>query len=170
MKVKQNISDQSSNSEQPSPVLEKLRHEVSAFKVPDGYFDSLSPRIVDRIKKQENRSLLKAVIPQFSNRSVWRSAMAVMIFAALIVSYILVKKDTAALPDTDEWAQINMAYDASYAEDVLLAESLAFDKELETTDMSKIDNTEITHSEPSAEEILNYLKEQEIDTDILTEY
>jgi len=170
MNLKQNISNQATNSEQLSPALEKLRHEVSAFKVPDGYFDSLNPRIIDGIIKQENKSLARAIIPQFRKLSVWRSALAVMIFAAMVVSYILVKKDSAVLPVTDEWTQINMAYDASYAEEALLAESSTIDKELETGNMNKISYASITQNEPTVDEITNYLKDQEIDTDILNEY
>jgi hypothetical protein len=93
-----------------------------------------------------------------------------MIFAAMVVSYILVKKDSAVLPVTDEWTQINMAYDASYAEEALLAESSTIDKELETGNMNKISYASITQNEPTVDEITNYLKDQEIDTDILNEY
>lgn len=170
MKLRQNISNHTNNSEKLSPVLEKLKHEVSGFKVPVGYFDSLSPRIIDGIRKQENRSLFRSIIPQFLKLSVWRSAMAVMIFAVMIISYILVKKDPGVIPAIDEWTEINMAYDASYAEEVLLSESLSIDKELETTDMSKIGYTAITQNEPTIDEITDYIKEQEIDTDILNEY
>jgi len=170
MKLKQNILNQTNETEHLSPFMEKLRQDGNGFKVPDGYFDSLSPRIVDGIKKQENRSIIRAIIPQYRKPLVWRSIMAVMIFAAMIISFILVKKDSSVLPATDEWTEINMAYDASYAEEVLLAESITIDKELAGSVISNNQSAILIKQEPTVDEITEYLKDHEIDTDILNEY
>jgi hypothetical protein len=71
----------------------------------------------------------------------------------------------------DEWTQINMAYDASYAEEAILAESNTIDKALENKDVSYIASASYNgENEPTIDEITEYLKEQEIDTDILNEY
>jgi len=169
MKLKQDISNQTSNTEEFFPVLEKMRQDFSGIKVPDGYFDSLNPHIVDRLNKKENRSLLRALIPQYRKPLVWKSIMAVMVFSAMIISFILVKRDPAVLVN-DEWTQINMAYDESYAQEALLAESNSLDKELESSGVSNIGIVSLTHNEPSVDEITEYLKDQEIDTDILNEY
>ena len=170
MKRKQSTTNQTSDTELLSPVLEKLRKEVGGFKVPEGYFDSLSPRIVDGIKKQENRSILRAIIPHYRKPLIWRSVMAVMVFTAMIISFIVVKKDSTVVPVTDEWTQIFMAYDVSYAEEALLAESNTIDKELTSSTLGKNESVTFAKKEPTADEIKEYLKEHEIDTEILNEY
>lgn len=170
MKLKQNISDQTNDTELLSPFMERLRQDGNGFKVPDGYFDSLSPRIVDEIKKQENRSISRAIIPQYRKPLVWRSIMAVMVFAAMIISFILVKKDSTVLPATDEWTELNMAYDASYAEEALLAESNTIETELASSEINNKELISFTQKEPTIDEITEYLKEHETNTDILNEY
>lgn len=169
--MKQKISKYINETEQRSPVLEKLRQEDQGFKVPDGYFDSLSPRIVDSIKKQEYSSLDRVFISPYRKPLVWKSIMAVMLFAAMIISFILVKKESVVLPVFDEWAEMNMAYDESYAEEVYLAESNTIDNELENKDIDYYAIATVTTvSEPTEDEITEYLKDQEIETDILNEY
>lgn len=170
MKLTRNISYQTNGNEQLSPVLEKLRQEDPGFKVPDGYFDSLSPRIIDSIKKQGNRSLLRALISQIRKPLVWRTVLSVMIFATITISVLQVKKESTVTA-TDEWSEINMAYDASYAEEVFLAESNIIDIELGNKNVSYIAVASVSGvSEPTVDEITEYLKDQEIDTDILNEY
>ena len=169
MKMKRNISDQINETEQFSPVLEKMRHGTQGFKVPDGYFDSLSPRIVESIKKQENSSFLKALVPTFGKPVVWAPVMATVIVAVLLIFVVPGKKDST-IPVADEWTELNMAYDESYAEEVLLAESTAIDKELENTVLSDIETISLALNEPTIDEITQYLEEQETDTDILNEY
>ena len=169
MKLRQNISNQINNSEQLSPVLEKLKQEGNGYSVPDGYFDSLSSRIVDEIKIQENRSLLKSVVP-FRKPMIWAPALVTVIVAVLLIFVVPGKKEST-IPVVDEWTQINMAYDASYAEEAILAESNTIDKALENKDVSYIASASYNgENEPTIDEITEYLKEQEIDTDILNEY
>jgi len=170
MKMKRNIQDQTNGTEQFSPILEKLRKADQGFKVPHGYFDSLSPRIADAIKKQENRSILRALIPSFTKPVVWAPAMAAVIVAVLLFFVVPGKKATT-LPVSDEWTQIKMAYDPSYAEEALLAESNTIDKYIETKDISFIASASLTvANEPSVDEITEYLKEHEIETDNLNGY
>jgi hypothetical protein len=170
MKLKQNISSQSSDNEQLPPVLEKLRQDVSGFRIPDGYFDSLSLRIADGIKKQENRSPLKAFVPTFRKPLVWAPIMATVLVAILLIFVIPVKK-TSTNQVVDEWTEINMAYDPSYASEALLAESNNIDKAIEGKDINYSEVVAVTgQNEPTNEEIAKYLKEHEIDTDLLNEY
>lgn len=169
MNLKQNISKQTYDSEQLSPLLEKLRQKTQGFKVPDGYFDSLSPRIVDGIKKQENSSFLKKLIPSFRKPLVWAPSMATIIVAVLLI-FVIPAKKTATLPVVDEWTEINMAYDVSYAEEALLAESNTIDKEIESSVVKNIGSEMLIQNEPTVDEISEYLKEHETDTDILNQY
>jgi hypothetical protein len=170
MKLKQNISKQTIESEQLSPVLEELRKEAPGFKVPDGYFDSLSPRIVDSIKKQESRSIFKTLVPSLRKPLVWAPAMASVVVVLLLV-FAVPSKKTSTIPVIDEWTELNMAYDESYAAEVYLSESSIIDNELENKDVNYIAATTIlAKSEPTLDEITEYLKDQDIDTDILNEY
>ena len=64
-----------------------------------------------------------------------------------------------------------MAYDASYAAEVYLSESSIIDNELENKDINLIAATTVSaKSEPTLDDITEYLKDQDIDTDILNEY
>lgn len=170
MKMKQKISNQSNDTEQLSPVLEKLRNEAQGFKVPDRYFETLSPRLIDRIESKENGSFLKTAVPTFRKPVIWAPALATLIVAVLLV-FVIPDKKTSTTPVIDEFTEINMSYDASYAEEALLNESNIIDNELENNEVSYIASASYNGvSEPTIDEITEYLKEQEIDTDILTEY
>jgi len=170
MKLKQNNSKQKSDTESLPPVLEKLRQEGSGFKVPDGYFDSLSPRIVDNINHQGKSSIFKTFSLSFRKPLIWASVTATILVAVILIIVIPMKKEPAVLV-VDEWTELNMAYDASYAEEVFLAESNTIDSELEKVDIKYIESGVLsTENEPSIEEITEYLNEQQIDTDSITEY
>ncbi|MDO9257140.1 MAG: hypothetical protein Q7U54_16595 [Bacteroidales bacterium] len=169
MKRKQNIVKQTDESEQLSPVLTKLRNETQGFKVPDGYFDSLSPRIVDEIKKRENRLIVKILVPSFRKPLVWVPTLATAIVAILLI-FVIPAKKISTIPVADEWTEINMAYDASYAEEALLAESYTYDKEIESSVITNNASASLIQNEPTDDEITKYLKDHEIDTDIINEY
>jgi hypothetical protein len=169
MKRKQNILIKTDESEQLSPILAKLRNDTQGFKVPDGYFDSLSPRIVGEIKKRENRSIVKILVPWFRKPRVWVPTFATAIVAVLLI-FVIPAKKTSTIPVADEWAEINMAYDASYAEEALLAESYTYDKEIESSVVSNPGPATLSKNEPTIAEIKDYLKEHETDTDIINEY
>ena len=64
-----------------------------------------------------------------------------------------------------------MAYDATYAEEALLAESHSIDQELENKDINYSASASLTgNNEPTKEEILKYLKEHEMESELLNEY
>ena len=167
MKTKQNISCQTSDPEILPPSLENLRHEVHGFKVPDGYFDSLSPRIADALNKQEHRSFFQALVPSFRKPLVWAPVMATALVAVLLLFVIPATKQSA-IQVVDEWTEVNMAYDASYAEEALFAESSLLETEIANTDISNIEfASNTTVNEPTDNEITEYLKNQEIESDLL---
>ena len=167
MKIKKDISKKTDHSENHFPFLESLKHENQGFRVPDGYFDSLSPRIVDEIKKQGNKSFIRILIPVVRKPVFWAPLAATSVIAILLLFAIPAEK-VPAVQITDEWTELTMAYDASYAEEALLAESHAIDNELEVANIDFMESAPITGmNEPTDEEITKYLKEQEIDNDIL---
>jgi hypothetical protein len=167
MKLKHNISN---DDEQLPKVLQELRKEAYGFRAPDGYFDSLSPRIVDRIKKQEHSSFSEVLVYSFRRPRVWAPVMATMLVALLLI-FVVPAKKASTVPATDEWTELNMAYDASYAEEAILAESHTIDKELENKDINYSEPVSLNGKNgPTAEEIAKYLKEHEFDADLLNEY
>jgi len=169
MKIQDKIPDQTNDIEQLSPVLKKLRQDVEAFKVPDGYFDSLSPRIIDRIQEQENRSFSKRFVLSFRKPLVWAPSIASVVVAVFLI-FVIPAKKVSTLQVFDEWTEINMAYDASYAEEAVFSESITIDKELANSDINITESLTPSHKEPTADEIKAYLKEHETETDILNEY
>jgi len=168
MKLKENISNQTNNPEQLPPVLKQLRKEASGFKVPDGYFYSLSPRIVDEIKIREHTSFIKGFVPALRKPWIWAPSMATVVVAVMLIFVVPAKKETV-IPIADEWTEINMAYDASYAEEAILAESHSIDQELENKDINYSEPASLNgKNEPTKEEITKYLKEHE--NELLIEY
>lgn len=166
MKTNNNISGQTSESDNLSPLLQKMKQENSGLKVPAGYFHTLSPRIIDSINKQEQR---KVHLPVFRKPIVLAPALAILVVAVLLI-FVIPSKETASIPLVDEWAEINMAYDASYAEEALFTESFKIDNEIEKSDF-KIESVSLSmNNEPTDEEITEYLKDQEMDMDMITEY
>lgn len=170
MKMKQNISNQTNGTDNLPPVLENLRYEVTGFRVPNGYFDSLNSRIVDEIKKQENKSLLKSIVHSFRKPLVWAPVATIFVISLLLIFVAPLKKNTTNQV-ADEWTEINMVYDPSYAAEALLAERNSIDKELEGNDINYSEPVSLTgQNQPTDAEIEQYLKEHEIDADILNEY
>ena len=85
--------------------------------------------------------------------------------------FVLPEKKAVEIPEVDEWTEIRMAFDASYAEEVLLSESHTVDREIENIDLSYIQSATYTgKNEPTRDEISEYLKDQEIEPDILNEH
>jgi hypothetical protein len=170
MKINHTISEQDQETDNLSPQLQLLRHEESGCQVPEGYFDTLSPRIIDRIKEKENRALSKSGILVFRKPVVWAPIVAVAIAAVLLI-FIIPSKSNQIIPAYDELADINMAYDASYAEEVLLAESYSRDKEIEmAANIIPVTSSINVNSDVTEEEIVEYLKDQDLEIEIITEY
>jgi hypothetical protein len=170
MKQKQSISNSQDAQEKLTPVLEELLNRENGFKVPFGYFDSLSPRIIDRINKRSKTSSLHEWISKLIQPVVWAPTVTSVLVVLLLV-FVIPSRNTPTLPATDEWTEINMAYDASYAEESLLTDGHQIDSELE--------GIEINYSEPAIvsgqgqlthEEISKYLQEHEMESELLTEY
>jgi hypothetical protein len=170
MKTKHTISKPDQEMDKLSPSLESLRKEESGYKVPDGYFDTLNPRIIDRITEKENIVSSKSGILVFRKPVIWAPVVAVAVAAVLFI-FIIPAKNNQIIPAYDEVADINMAYDASYAEEVLLAESYSHDKEIEVAVNTIPETTSINeNSDLTEDEIEEYLKDQDIEIEIITEY
>lgn len=169
MKMKNNIAGQFQENDNLPSWLESARHETNGLKVPVGYFDVLGPGIIDRIKEQENKALSKSHVPAFRKPFVWAPVLAIAIVAVLFI-FIIPAKKTIPPTTTDEWIELNMAYDDSYAEEALLAESYTIENELELSEIDISKPASATDvSELTDEEITEYLINQDIDPDFITE-
>lgn len=169
MKIKHNKPEQFQESDNLPPWLESAKRETNGLRVPDGYFDLLSPAIIDRIKEQENKSLLKSHSTVYMKPVVWAPVLATSV-AVVLLMFIIPAENKETITETDEWTEINIAYDASYAEEVLLAESYNIDYELENNNIGDNEsNTTKGVIELTDDEITEYLKDQEIDLELITD-
>lgn len=169
MKTKSDIINEDNTSDHLSTAFEKMKGENQGFKVPDGYFNTLSPRIMDNIKKRENKTLFSEIILRISKPIVWTPAIITVVVALLLI-FVVPEKKESSVNTYDEWSEINMAYDASYAEEVLLAESNNIDTELDKNAVNGLESIALSAvEEPADEEIIDYLNKQEIETEVLIE-
>lgn len=169
MKTKHNLPEHTDEGDNLPPMLQSAKQEKNAIHVPDGYFDSLVPCIIDKIKLTEKKGTAKSQIPVFRKPVVWLPVLATTVIGALFL-FVIPAKNELRTPATTEWDEINLAYDASYAEEVLVAESYSIDLELETTEINFNASTLSDGIyELNDEEVTTYLKEQEIDIDMITE-
>jgi hypothetical protein len=170
MKINQSIQEQNLENETLPPILIELRPGADGIKTPDGYFDSLGSRIDDGIANRKGASFLSVAFPSVSKPLLWVPTLAAVVAVVLLV-FVLPEKKAAEIPAVDEWTEIRMAIDASYAEEVLLSESHAVDRAIENIDLSYIQSATYTgKNEPTQDEISEYLKDQEIEPDILNEH
>ena len=167
MKAKSKIAESTIENDSLPPFLQNLKGKNEGLNVPLGYFNSLSPLIVDRINKQKSRSFFTILMPVFRNPLVLVPTMATVILAIVLVFSIQTKNNQTVIVN-DEITELNMAYDASYAEEALLAEAHIIDNELESANIGYLESVVLTkENEPSDEEITEYLIGQEIDPEIL---
>ena len=170
MKSKQNKPNLTNDDGLLPEILQEMRKETGGFKAPAGYFDSLSPRIIDRINSKEHGSISKVLISGFKKPLVWVPVMATLLVIIALVFLIPSQKESP-LVVVNEISDISMAYDPSYAQEAMLIESHTLETKLEN---SNIDYTQTSilngQDEPSAEEIIKYLKDNDVDTELLNEY
>lgn len=77
--------------EEVSPLLANLPKEE--LKAPEGYFDTFSTRLIDRIHLEENKPS-KSLIISFKHFSKYVAAAAVLIFMGLSIYIIKINNDT----------------------------------------------------------------------------
>lgn len=173
MKTNNKISQQTyPDHDTLPPLLENLRKEKQGQQVPEGYFDTLSPRIVDRIGNRNRQNRLFIILTTIRKKFVWAPVMATSVIAVLLIFVIPGPKQLPVAP-SDELSQILMAYDPSYAEESMLTESEMIDNEIDKSDTfsSGSENSfDSSDTGPTDDEIAEYLKNQEIETEMLTEY
>jgi hypothetical protein len=167
MKKIKDIQEPGTQNDDLSPLLLKLKGESTGIKVPEGYFDTLSPRIVDSINI---KSSSKFTLPIYRKPLVWAPVMVTIVTAVLLI-FVVPTKKTSTTPAIDEWTEIEMGYDASYAEEVLFAESYSLENEIENSEsITKSPALSSNEDALTNDEISAYLKDQEVDIEMITEY
>jgi hypothetical protein len=95
--------------------------------------------------------------------------MATVVVAALLLFFVPERKNTT-IPATDEWTQLNMAYDPSYATEAVFAESHEIDAAIDGKELNFAEVSLSGQNEPTAEEISAFIKEHEMESELLNEY
>jgi hypothetical protein len=169
MNLRNNIPDLTEDTENTPVFLEALKKETSGFKVPAGYFDTLGNRVADRINKNPGHSVIESILPGLKRPLVWGPVMATVVVAALLLFFVPERKNTT-IPATDEWTQLNMAYDPSYATEAVFAESHEIDAAIDGKELNFAEVSLSGQNEPTAEEISAFIKEHEMESELLNEY
>ena len=106
MKTNNKISQQTyPDHDTLPPLLENLRKEKQGQQVPEGYFDTLSPRIVDRIGNRNRQNRLFIILTTIRKKFVWAPVMATSVIAVLLIFVIPGPKQLPVAP-SDELSQI----------------------------------------------------------------
>jgi len=172
MNLRNNIPGQPDDTENIPVFLEALKKEAPGFKVPDGYFDTLGNRIADRVNKNKGHSLMGVIIPGIRKPVVWGPVIVTAAVAVLLL-FVVPERRTPTIPVADEWTQLNMAYDPSYATEAVLAESHEIDADIEGNEGKELNFSEVSpngQNEPTAEEISAFIAAHEMESELLNEY
>lgn len=169
MNLRNNIPGLADDTEITPVIPEAINKETSGFKVPAGYFDKLGNRISERINKNTRQSVTESILPGLQKSWVWRPVLATVVVAVLLL-FVVPERKTSTIPAADEWTQLNMAYDPSYATEAVFAESHEIDAAIEGKELNFTEVSLNGQNEPTAEEISAFIKEHEMDSELLNEY
>ncbi len=168
MNLRNNIP-QADDTENIPVFLEALKKEAPGFKVPAGYFDTLGNKISDRISNNTRHSSIGSLIPGFRKPLVWAPLLSTIVVAVLLL-FVIPERETNSIPVIDEWTQLNMVYDPSYATEAVFADSHEIDAAIEGKELNYAEVSLNSQNEPTAEEISAYIKEHELESELLNEY
>jgi len=169
MNLRNNIPGPTDDTENIPVFLEALKKEAPGFKVPAGYFETLGVRISDQVNQVPRRSFLGVAIPRVWKPVVWVPVLSTVVVAVLLL-FVVPERKTTVIPVADEWTQLNMAYDPSYATEAVFAESHEIDAAIEGKELNFSEVSLSGQNEPTAEEISAFIKEHEMESELLNEY
>ncbi|NVO20350.1 MAG: hypothetical protein HXX13_11650 [Bacteroidetes bacterium] len=152
------------------PAIKGLEH----FKVPETYFDQLPGRIHDRIGKESMPGILSLLkkMPYLKPRIVFPLAAAIIIIGGILIFLPRTKDSNRDLVMKQD-SSVNMEeYDESYATEAQFEEFSYAYQTLQDSDLTnEVISGFISQNENSVSEqdIAEYLKDQDIDSDVLAE-
>jgi len=146
--------------------------ESDPFIIPSGYFDELPQRVKDKItlKQKEQQANTK---PAILLRRIW----VPLSLAATIALFLFLKQPSTQMINSKDSDSIAVTYqssdyDPTYAEEALMIEESAITENDEaqidlmsmSTALNSTDTTEI-----STDEMIQYLIDENYDTDLITD-
>ncbi len=141
------------------------------FRVPEGYFEALPARVQDAIREKAGGKRFIPIPAFFSRKIVMIPlSLAVIVAAGLLLLLPYQQQSSGVMVTASD--SLKAAYDASYVADVQREEDLLLD--------SMIDNLpshpelatpviQLPKEEISEEAIIEYLKDQDLDIELLAE-
>jgi len=161
----------------PEEILERFSsglEESKAFKVPEGYFDTLPSRIQDEISAQAQKKLhFPRLWGLFTTRRAWIPLLAVTTMLVAIFLFIPGRKNSQnTLAEIHDTLNLKVAYDASYAGDANFEEYVKVNDLLEKPGVKNPDSVSLfktSYTGISDDDIIDYLKDQELDSEVLAQ-
>lgn len=147
---------------------------AKGFRVPEGYFDSLSANIRRSIESTEHKPR-HALFTDITNmlRRAW---IPVSLLAALFIAFIVFfpgrKSGQQTVTESSVASAGLSSYDESYAGEAIAIEAADLSDEIENSNadpglmLSKLSQNDTTLSKT---DIINYLNQQDIDPELLAE-
>jgi hypothetical protein len=162
---------------EPENILKRFSSTMSekqVFKVPDGYFESLPARIQDEIAAKAGRNLRSSWLQGLLLvRKAWIPVLSVAI-VSLVLLILLPGQNHSdqASADTQDTLNSIEAYDASYAGDAINEEYLKIYQTVEDPNLENVLPVSFVSSSNdgiTADDIVEYLQEQELDSEVLAQ-
>jgi hypothetical protein len=146
--------------------------ESDPFIIPDGYFDELPQRVMDKItlKQKEQQANIN---PGILLRRIWVPiSLAATIALFLILRQPYTQNNNSTVSDSIVLTYQSPEYDPTYADEALMIEESSITENDEaqidlmsmSTDLNSYDTTEI-----STDEMIQFLIDENYDTDLITE-
>jgi hypothetical protein len=166
------------NNEQPEP--DKDLHYIfsgkkgnDAFKVPEVYFDTLPLRIRDKISAENaTRYSFTWFRKQFASRWVWVPALSVSMLLLAIYTWMPENNNNVSYAAIGDTLNLNQAVDASYAGEAIFDEYVAVYKILESSESESQEVVSFVSTyddDITDEEIVEYLNNQQLDAEVLSQ-
>jgi hypothetical protein len=148
------------------PFLAGLKDRESGHSVPSGYFELLSAQISARIIERPAKSGIRNLVSLAGKTVVWAPSLTTAIAAALFIFFIPAQH-TITEKSTSEWTELRMAYDESYAQEAILSEAGTLEDQLSIAVPEEVAVNTSGDNELTPEEITEYLKEQDLENELL---
>lgn len=155
------------NDELPD-LLKQFRQNKTEIPVPEGYFDSLSQQIFGKLSNTKT-SFMEIILSKLHKPMIWSPvAGIIIIFIAFI--FIIQRQKPLVSEQSESINEYSLATDASFSEEVFLVESNNIESDLTTSGLMPEESILWAGLDQlTAEEMAMYLKDQDIEIELLTE-
>lgn len=149
-------------------LLKAQQDEPAGIKVPANYFEKLNTEISNRIASKEKELTTKTLKTSVLRPLFLVPALSVVVLTVILTVFLSRNSPVSetALSETEE---ILLAYDVSYAEEVYVAELGTIDEQLDEPESNTKSGDFTVSDDLTAEEITEFLQDQDIDDELLNE-